>query len=147
MRKILIIAAVAFTALFASVADMNASDKGKVKHLTKAEFVKLVYDIDKNTESLDYLGSKPAIVDFYAHWCRPCKQLAPVLEELATEYQDEIVVYKVNTDNDPELAQAFGITSIPTLIFIPLNGSPEMAQGALPKDTLKEVIEKVLLDK
>ena len=147
MRKILIIAAVAFTALFASVAVMNASDKGKVKHLTKAEFVKLVYDIDKNTESLDYLGSKPAIVDFYAHWCRPCKQLAPVLEELAAEYQDEIVVYKVNTDNDPELAQAFGITSIPTLIFIPLNGSPEMAQGALPKDTLKEVIEKVLLDK
>jgi thioredoxin-like negative regulator of GroEL len=69
------------------------------------------------------------------------------LEELAAEYQDEIVVYKVNTDNDPELAQAFGITSIPTLIFIPLNGSPEMAQGALPKDTLKEVIEKVLLDK
>lgn len=147
MRKILIIAAVAFTALFASVADMNASDKGKVKHLTKAEFVKLVYDIDKNTESLDYLGNKPAVVDFYADWCRPCKQLAPVLEELATEYQDEIVVYKVNTDNDPELAQAFGITSIPTLIFIPLNGSPEMAQGALPKDTLKEVIEKVLLDK
>ncbi|MBO7256823.1 MAG: thioredoxin [Bacteroidales bacterium] len=147
MRKILIIAAVAFTALFASVADMNASDKGKVKHLTKAEFVKLVYDIDKNTESLDYLGNKPAVVDFYADWCRPCKQLAPVLEELAAEYQDEIVVYKVNTDNDPELAQAFGITSIPTLIFIPLNGSPEMAQGALPKDTLKEVIEKVLLDK
>lgn len=147
MRKILIIAAVAFTALFTSVADMNASDKGKVKHLTKAEFVKLVYDIDKNTESLDYLGNKPAVVDFYADWCRPCKQLAPVLEELAAEYQDEIVVYKVNTDNDPELAQAFGITSIPTLIFIPLNGSPEMAQGALPKDTLKEVIEKVLLDK
>ncbi|MBR4974231.1 MAG: thioredoxin [Bacteroidales bacterium] len=147
MRKILIIAAVAFTALFASVAEMNASDKGKVKHLTKAEFVKLVYDIDKNTESLDYLGNKPAVVDFYADWCRPCKQLAPVLEELAAEYQDEIVVYKVNTDNDPELAQAFGITSIPTLIFIPLNGSPEMAQGALPKDTLKEVIEKVLLDK
>lgn len=147
MRKILIIAAVAFTALFASVADMNASDKGKVKHLTKAEFVKLVYDIDKNTESLDYLGNKPAVVDFYADWCRPCKQLAPILEELAAEYQDEIVVYKVNTDNDPELAQAFGITSIPTLIFIPLNGSPEMAQGALPKDTLKEVIEKVLLDK
>ena len=147
MRKILIIAAVTFTALFASVADMNASDKGKVKHLTKAEFVKLVYDIDKNTESLDYLGNKPAVVDFYADWCRPCKQLAPVLEELAAEYQDEIVVYKVNTDNDPELAQAFGITSIPTLIFIPLNGSPEMAQGALPKDTLKEVIEKVLLDK
>ena len=147
MRKILIIAAVAFTALFASVAEMNASDKGKVKHLTKAEFVKFVYDIDKNTESLDYLGSKPAVVDFYADWCRPCKQLAPVLEELAAEYQDEIVVYKVNTDNDPELAQAFGITSIPTLIFIPLNGSPEMAQGALPKDTLKEVIEKVLLDK
>ena len=147
MRKILIIAAVAFTALFASVADMNASDKGKVKHLTKAEFVKLVYDIDKNTESLDYLGNKPAVVDFYADWCRPCKQLAPVLEELAAEYQDEIVVYKVNTDNDPELAQAFGITSIPTLIFIPPNGSPEMAQGALPKDTLKEVIEKVLLDK
>ncbi len=147
MKKISIIVAVALAALFLSVTDMSASNKGKVVELTKAEFLKLVYDIEKNTETLDYLGSKPAIVDFYAHWCRPCKQLAPVLEELAAEYQDEIVVYKVNTDNDTELAQAFGITSIPTLIFIPLNGSPEMAQGALPKDTLKEVIEKVLLDK
>ena len=147
MRKILIIAAVAFTALFASVADMNASDKGKVKHLTKAEFVKLVYDIDKNTESLDYLGNKPAVVDFYADWCRPCKQLAPVLDELALEYKDDIVIYKINTDNERELAQAFGITSIPTLIFIPVEGDPQMSQGALPKDTLKEIINEVLLKK
>ncbi len=147
MRKILIIAAVAFTALFASVADMNASDKGKVKHLTKAEFVKLVYDIDKNTESLDYLGNKPAVVDFYADWCRPCKQLAPVLDELALEYKDDIVIYKINTDNERELAQAFGITSIPTLIFIPVEGNPQMSQGALPKDTLKEIINEVLLKK
>ena len=147
MRKILIIAAVAFTALFASVADMNASDKGKVKHLTKAEFVKLVYDIDKNTEGLNYLGNKPAVVDFYADWCRPCKQLAPVLDELALEYKDDIVIYKINTDNERELAQAFGITSIPTLIFIPVEGDPQMSQGALPKDTLKEIINEVLLKK
>lgn len=147
MRKILIIAAVAFTALFASVADMNASDKGKVKYLTKAEFVKLVYDIDKNSESLDYLGNKPAVVDFYADWCRPCKQLAPVLDELALEYKDDIVIYKINTDNERELAQAFGITSIPTLIFIPVEGDPQMSQGALPKDTLKEIINEVLLKK
>ena len=144
MRKILIIAAVAFTALFASVADMNASDKGKVKHLTKAEFVKLVYDIDKNTESLDYLGNKPAVVDFYADWCGPCKTLAPIFEELSKEYEGEIDFYKVDTEKEQELAAMFGIRSIPTIMFMYTDGKePQVVQGALPKPQLKEVIEQV----
>ena len=94
-----------------------------------------------------YLGDKPALVDFYASWCGPCKALAPVLEELAAEYGESIYIYKINTEEEQELAAAFGIRSIPTLLFIPKDGKPQMAQGALPKASLKEAIDKVLLNK
>jgi thioredoxin len=93
------------------------------------------------------LGDKPAIVDFYASWCGPCKTIAPILEELAAEYGDQIYIYKVDTEEEQELAAAFGIRSIPTLLFIPMDGEPQMAQGAMPKASFKEAIEKVLLKK
>ena len=115
--------------------------------LTKADFLKKIFDYQSNPEDWDYLGDKPAIIDFYADWCAPCKIVAPILEELATEYAEEIYVYKVNTDKERELAAAFGINTIPSLLFIPMNEYPQMAQGALPKNTLKELIEKVLLNK
>ena len=104
-------------------------------------------NIKSKEEFYELSNSGVLVVDFYADWCRPCKQLAPVLDELALEYKDDIVIYKINTDNERELAQAFGITSIPTLIFIPVEGDPQMSQGALPKDTLKEIINEVLLKK
>ena len=88
-----------------------------------------------------------AIVDFYASWCGPCKMVAPILEELAKEYKDDIVVYKVNTENEQELAGAFGIRSIPTILFIPMKGDPQVIMGAQPKPELKNIIENFLLKK
>lgn len=115
--------------------------------LTKADFLKRVDDYEKNPTEWKYLGDKPALVDFYASWCGPCKALAPVLEELAAEYGDQIYIYKVNTEEEQELAAAFGIRSIPTLLFIPMEGKPQMAQGALPKAMLKKAIDDVMLGK
>ena len=115
--------------------------------LTKADFLKRVADYEKNPTEWKYLGDKPALVDFYASWCGPCKALAPVLEELAAEYGDQIYIYKVNTEEEQELAAAFGIRSIPTLLFIPMEGKPQMAQGALPKATLKKAIDEIMLGK
>ena len=114
-------------------------------HLTKAEFLQRVYNYEQNPNEWKYAGDKPAIVDFYATWCGPCKMLSPILEELAAEYADQIYIYKVDTDAEQELAAAFGIRSIPTLLFIPMGEKPQMAQGALPKPQLKQAINEVLL--
>ena len=115
--------------------------------LTKADFLKKVADYETNPTEWKYLGDKPALIDFYASWCGPCKALAPVLEELAAEYGDQIHIYKINTEEEQELAAAFGIRSIPTLLFIPMEGKPQMAQGALPKAMLKKAIDEVMLGK
>ncbi|MHC1691370.1 MAG: thioredoxin [Bacteroidales bacterium] len=117
----------------------------KAIHITKDEFIKKVANYESNPSEWKYLGDKPCIIDFYADWCGPCKMVAPILEDLATEYNDKIYVYKVDTEAEQELAGAFGIRSIPTLLFCPMNGAPQMAQGALPKATFKEAIENVLL--
>lgn len=124
---------------------METTQNGQVIHLTKAEFLEKVYNFEKNPDAWKYEGDKPAIVDFYADWCGPCKMVAPVLEELAKEYAGQIVVYKINTDKERELSAAFGIRSIPSLLFIPMEGTPQMAQGAMPKAELKRAINEVLL--
>lgn len=117
----------------------------KTKELTKQDFLSLVYNYEQNPNEWKYEGDKPAIVDFYAIWCGPCKMVGPVLEELADEYADKLVIYKVNVDEQNELASAFGIRSIPTLLFIPQSGMPQMAQGAMGKADFKRVIDEVLL--
>ena len=119
----------------------------KTIELTKADFLTKVANFETNPTEWKYLGDKPAIIDFYASWCGPCKLVAPILEELAAEYGDSIVIYKVNTENEQELAAAFGIRSIPSILFVPVNGKPQMAMGAMPKSSFKELINKVLLDK
>ena len=124
---------------------METTQNGQVVHLTKAEFLEKVYNFEKNPDTWKYEGDKPAIVDFYADWCGPCKMVAPVLEELAKEYAGQIVVYKINTDKERELSATFGIRSIPSLLFIPMEGTPQMAQGAMPKAELKRAINEVLL--
>ncbi|MFV0419097.1 MAG: thioredoxin [Dysgonomonas sp.] len=114
-------------------------------HLTKAEFLSKVANFETNPTEWKYLGDKPALIDFYADWCGPCKAIAPVLEELAEEYGDRIYIYKINTETEPELAAVFGIRSIPSLLFVPMNAQPQMAAGALPKQQLKEAIDNLLL--
>jgi len=116
-------------------------------HLTKAEFLSKVVNFEKNPTEWKYLGDKPCIIDFYASWCGPCKTIAPILEDLAKEYDGQIYIYKINTEEEQELAAAFGIRSIPTILFCPMKGDPQMAQGALPKETFKEAITGVLLNK
>lgn len=99
------------------------------------------YDTEKDWK---YQGNLPAIIDFYADWCGPCKMVAPVLEELSEEYKDRLVIYKVDTDAEQELSAVFGIQSIPTLLFIDANGEPMLQPGALPKHVFKKVIEEKL---
>lgn len=116
------------------------------EHLTKETFLEKVFDYEKN-EEWKFNGQLPAIIDFWAPWCGPCKMIGPVLEELSDEYAGKINIYKVNTDEEQELGAVFGIRSIPSLLFIPLEGQPKMAVGALPKQSFKEIIEKELLTK
>lgn len=148
---ILLLAGVAFASCSGQTRKNNEQNKEEKKmktiHLTKSKFLTKVVDYEKNPNEWKYLGDKPAIIDFYASWCGPCKMLAPVLEELAAEYGDSIYIYKIDTEQEQELAAAFNIRSIPTLLFVPMSGAPQLAQGALPKATLKDAIDKVLLNK
>jgi len=113
------------------------------EHLTTAAFKEKVFDYDSNTE-WKYEGELPAIVDFYADWCGPCKMVAPVLEQISKDYEGKLHVYKVDTEQEPEIAGAFGIQSIPSILFIPTSGKPQMAAGALPRDSVDQAIKDVL---
>lgn len=119
----------------------------KTIQLTRAEFLTKVANYEANPEKWEYLGDKPCLIDFYADWCGPCKMVAPILEELAAEYDGQIYIYKVDTEAEQQLAAEFGIRSIPSLLFCPMGESPQMAQGALPKDEFKRAIDEVLLKK
>lgn len=124
----------------------KSSDKGNVTELTSETFSKTVYDMSQDSRA--YLGKKPAIVDFTATWCGPCQRLAPILDELAGEFKGKIEVYKVDVDKCRDLANAFEISSIPCLLFIPTNGQePQMVIGLRNKETLKKEIETILLGK
>ena len=115
----------------------------KLEHLTKEIFKEKVFNFESNKD-WKFEGDKPAIIDFYADWCAPCKMVAPILEELQEEYGDKLNIYKIDTEDQRELAGMFGIQSIPSLLFIPSEGQPQMAMGALPKDTFKKAISDVL---
>jgi thioredoxin 1 len=114
-----------------------------LEHLTKETFKAKVFNWEENKD-WKYEGSVPCMIDFYADWCGPCKMVAPVLEELQKEYGDKIVIYKVDTEDQQELAGMFGIQSIPSLLFVPVEGQPQMAMGALPKPTFEKAIADVL---
>ncbi len=120
---------------------------GQTINLTKAEFLTKVANYEESPDKWEYLGDKPCLIDFYADWCGPCKMVAPILEELAEEYKDDIYIYKVDTEAEQELAAAFGIRSIPSILFCPMGEQPQMAQGALPKDGFQQAINEVLLKK
>lgn len=144
---LLFLAGVACGAEAQTTGNTKKATSMKTIPLNKAEFLKRVVNYETSPQAWNYLGDKPALIDFYASWCGPCKALAPVLEELAAEYGDQIYIYKINTEQEQELAAVFGIRSIPTLLFVPMQGQPQMAQGALPKAELKRAIDQVLLNK
>lgn len=136
----LMIIAVGFTA--------NAQSKNetsKVTHLTYKEFIKKVWDFEKNPSDFVYKGKLPAIIDFYADWCGPCRMTAPVLEKIANEYDGKLLVYKINTEQERDLASIFQIRSIPALLFIPMEGQPMMQVGAMNEAQFKEVINNRLI--
>ena len=158
MRKLfgatLVLALIALTACAGKTKENNqdvTTTKEEKKmgtiHLTKAEFLTKVANYEANPTEWKYLGDKPCIIDFYASWCGPCKTIAPILEDLAKEYDGQIYIYKIDTEKEQELAAAFGIRSIPTILFCPVGENPQMAQGAMPKDAFKQAIEEVLLKK
>ena len=115
----------------------------KPEHLTLETFKEKVFDFEANKE-WKFKGEIPAIIDFYADWCGPCKRVAPIMEELAKEYDGKVKIYKIDTDKEKQLAGMFGIRSIPSILFIPKEGQPQMATGALPKENFVQIIEEVL---
>lgn len=121
----------------------TSADENGIIHLDKESFKKLVFDYSKSS-TWKYIGTKPAIIDFYADWCRPCKMIAPTLVELQKEYKGKIQVYKVNTQYEQELARIFGITGIPALLFVPLTGEPQMVTGAISKEAFESNITSIL---
>jgi len=125
----------------------QVGDQDKPEHLTVQTFKEKIFNYEKNPDNWTFEGDLPCIVDFYADWCKPCKLIAPIMEELALEYKGKINVYKVNTEQQRELSTLFGIKSIPSVLFIPMKGKPQMSTGALPKESFKQVIDEFLLEK
>ncbi len=115
-----------------------------MEYLTKKTFQEKVFNYETQKE-WQYLGNLPCIIDFYADWCAPCRMIAPILEELAAEYVGKIYIYKINTETEQELATVFGIRSIPSILFVPMKGQPQMIAGAMPKESFKDLINKILL--
>ena len=120
---------------------------GKVIQMDKAMFIERVFNYEANPDKWVFEGDKPVIIDFYADWCGPCKKIAPIMVQLAEEYKDQIVIYKIDTEKERELAQVFAIKSIPSILFIPADGQPQMTMGALPKAEFENMIKTLLLKK
>lgn len=146
MKKLMSTLAVLTIMLSAFAAKPDAKEAKTPIDLDRNSFIENVFDY-REAEEWNYIGDKPAIIDFWAGWCGPCLQIAPVLEDLAKEYGDDIYVYKVNVDEQTELAQAFGIRSLPTILFVPMDGVPQAVMGAAPKSKLKNAVETILLGK
>ena len=144
MRKTILIAMVILATAFTANAQ-DKKDESKVKQLTYKEFLKKVWNMENNPNTFIYKGKLPAVIDFYSDWCGPCRRVAPIMEKLAEEYDGKLLVYKVNVDQEKDLATAFQVKSIPMVLFIPLEGQPMMQVGALPEEGYRKVIEEQLI--
>ncbi len=122
----------------------QAQESGSIQNMNKALFLSNVWNYETNSETWQFQGKRPCIIDFYADWCGPCRQLSPILAEIAQEYAGQIDIYKINVDQEKELATAFGVTSIPMLLFCPMEGSPQIARGFMNKAELIEAIQIIL---
>ncbi len=128
--------------MVAAVGSMSAQE---VKYLTTEEFKQLIFDYS-NSKEWQYKGDKPCIIDFYTTWCGPCKRLAPIMEELANEYAGKVVFYKADTEQERELAYVFQISSIPQVLYIPMEGQPMLLKGLYPKENIVQIIQEFLLN-
>ena len=137
------VGAVLFASLLVGMA--NASN-GNKNNNNKTENKMTVTDSETNPNAWKFEGDKPAVIDFYATWCGPCKMMSPILDEISKEYEGKINVYKVNVDKEADLASVFGIRSIPSLLFVPMKKEPSMVQGAMPKNELKKLVDDILLE-
>jgi thioredoxin 1 len=146
MNKIIVFITLILTVIIGSCNSGMDNSSGSVITLTNETFKQNVFNYELNRQ-WNFEGKVPVIVDFYATWCGPCKQLSPRLEKLAEEYKGKLIVYKVDTDAESQLAQSMGITNLPTLLFIPVNGEPTQTVGALPTETLVKIINEKLLVK
>ncbi|GAB4278318.1 MAG: thioredoxin [Marinilabiliales bacterium] len=133
----------ALQAFSSAITPDEKKETPKIIYLDREKFKKMIFNYETEKE-WKYLGGKPAIIDFYADWCGPCRMVAPTLEELQKEYGNKIQIYKVNTQYEQELAAIFGITGIPAFLFIPVEGTPTMGTGAMPKQAFEEYINKIL---
>ncbi|MFW5477703.1 MAG: thioredoxin [Segatella copri] len=121
----------------------QSASVGKVQVLTASDFRKKIMDYEAHPDEWVFAGSRPAVIDFYTTWCGPCKMMAPVVESLAEKYAGKIDFYKVDIDQESELASVFGISSIPTFLFIPVKGKPSVQMGAMQKEDFEELIGKI----
>ena len=145
MKKTILIAMLILATAFTATAQ-DKKEESKVKHLTYKEFLSKVWNFESNPNTFVYKGKLPAIIDFYADWCGPCRRVAPIMEKLAQEYDGKLLVYKVNTDQERELSAAFNVKSIPMVLFIPMEGQPMMQVGAMPEEGYRKVVEEQLLN-
>ena len=146
MKKILANLVLLFAVITTTYAQ-NQSEDPAVIQMNKQMFLDKVFDYTSGATEWNYKGEKPAVIDFYATWCGPCRMVAPILKDLAKEYGDSIVIYKVDTDREKELSGAMGIQSLPTIVFIPKSGQPQVIIGAADKATFRRAIDEVLLNK
>ena len=146
MKKILASLVLLFAVITTSYAQ-NQSEEPAVIQMNKQMFLDIVFDYTSGATEWNYKGEKPAVIDFYATWCGPCRMVAPILKDLAKEYGDSIVIYKVDTDREKDLSGAMGIQSLPTIVFIPKSGQPQVIIGAADKATFRRAIDEVLLNK
>ena len=146
MKKILA-SLIVFFALVSTLSAQTQKEESSVIQMNKQMFLDKVFDYTTGATEWKYLGEKPCVIDFYATWCGPCRMVAPILKDLAKEYGDKIVIYKVDTDKEKELSMAMGIQSLPTIVFIPQTGQPQVIVGAADKATFKRAIDEVLLKK
>ena len=145
MKHLTFLCTIPLMLLIVTCSNAQSKEEGEVVLLNKADFLVKVFNYEKQSDEWIYEGKKPCIIDFYADWCGPCKMVAPIMKELAAKYKDEIIFYKIDVDEEKELAAMFGVNSIPMILYVPMEGIPRAAIGAYPKEIMVEQIKQILL--
>ena len=142
-KSLLLMTALLTLSVACTAQSKKETPKAEIQHINANYMREHIYDFEAHPDTFVYKGDKPAIIDFYADWCRPCRQLAPKLQEVADRYADQLVVYKVNVDENPQLVALFGVQSIPMVLFVPLNDLPYKSLGDLPMDHIEGLLGKI----